>query len=1007
MRRRRVRVAAATTGFVLVALALTWGERRGLASWAVDRRLAQAGVPARYRLVAIGPREQVIEDVALGDPARPDLLARRLVLGWRYGLAGPRLATVRAEGVRLRGTWDGQRLSLGALDRLLPQGRAGGTALPDLVVTVRDGAMALRLPAGELGVRLAGAGNLRNGFHGTLRAQAAALTAGSCLADAVVADMALVTADGAPRLTGSVSLNQLACPGLGLRAGSGRVTADVRIGAGFGRIEAVLFPSGFAMAAGGATLGPVRGRITLVAEGGTTVAQGIVTAGPLVAPAGQAAAVAVAGEVRLAAAGPEADVGLRLVGLTAAPSIRRAITGGGESVAGTSLAPLGRRIAGRLEGLLAGGDLLLPVRWSAGRLRIAEGRWRGGRGAAATLDARLARADGGWAGTAELAGEGLPTLVVTAATSRDGWRARLAPIAYRAGDAALATAPLTIAAQGGVARFATAVTITGPLGDGRVEALRLPLAGTIEPGGALRVGEGCVPVGVTRLALAGATIDDARLSLCGYPLFARDAAGRTRVQAVATGVQLHGHSGSAPLALAVERLSLGNAGYALDGLAVHLGEGEDPTRLTVAHLAGAADAAGLGGRFDGAAGAIARVPLALSGASGAWRLGGGTLRLAGALQVADRGAPARFHPLASDDVALTLADGRIAAQGSLHLPGRSERIADVALTHDLAGGTGRATFAVPGLTFARRGFQPDMLTPLTLGVVANVAGTVRGAGEIGWSAAGTTSSGRFATDRLDLAAAFGPVTGIAGTLTFTDLLGLVSAPHQELRIAEVNPGIAVANGSAHYRLLPGTLVQVEEARWPFAGGTLTLQPTTLDFAGTAERRLTFAVDGLDAAAFLQQLDLPNISATGTFDGRLPMVFDAGGGRIEDGGLASRGSGTLAYVGELTTARLGTMGKLAFDALKAIRYNRLDVRLGGRLDGEMVSLVRFDGVRQATGEKGLVARAIHNLPFRFNIAVRAPFRGLVGSARSYADPSLLLRSGAGGIAVQPAESGTMR
>jgi len=76
-------------------------------------------------------------------------------------------------------------------------------------------------------------------------------------------------------------------------------------------------------------------------------------------------------------------------------------------------------------------------------------------------------------------------------------------------------------------------------------------------------------------------------------------------------------------------------------------------------------------------------------------------------------------------------------------------------------------------------------------------------------------------------------------------------------------------------------------------------------------------------------------------------------------------------------------------LKAIRYSSLDISLDGRLDGEMVSRVRFTGVREATPEQSLITRLIRNLPFRFNIQIRAPFRGLVGSARAYMDPRLLL------------------
>jgi len=154
-------------------------------------------------------------------------------------------------------------------------------------------------------------------------------------------------------------------------------------------------------------------------------------------------------------------------------------------------------------------------------------------------------------------------------------------------------------------------------------------------------------------------------------------------------------------------------------------------------------------------------------------------------------------------------------------------VAKIRLDHDLSQGIGQALIDVPGITFAPKGLQPERLTPVTLGVVANVSGTVSGKGRIDWGAQGVTSSGSFGTERLDLAAAFGPVTGLKGQINFTDLLGLVSAPHQEATVAEINPGVAVTNGVVHYQLTGQSRVRVEDAMWPFAGGTLRLDPSEL------------------------------------------------------------------------------------------------------------------------------------------------------------------------------------
>ena len=167
-------------------------------------------------------------------------------------------------------------------------------------------------------------------------------------------------------------------------------------------------------------------------------------------------------------------------------------------------------------------------------------------------------------------------------------------------------------------------------------------------------------------------------------------------------------------------------------------------------------------------------------------------------------------------------------------------------------------------------------------------GTLRGRGEINWSSGGKVSStGEFSTAGLNLAAPFGPVTGLSGTIRFTDLLNLETAPGQTASIASINPGILVENGTIRYQLLPDQLVKVERGEWPFMGGRLILQETVLNFARPTAKRLTFQVVGFNAEQFINSFGFEGIDITGTFDGVLPMIFDENGGRIVGGRLDSR------------------------------------------------------------------------------------------------------------------------
>ena len=294
-----------------------------------------------------------------------------------------------------------------------------------------------------------------------------------------------------------------------------------------------------------------------------------------------------------------------------------------------------------------------------------------------------------------------------------------------------------------------------------------------------------------------------------------------------------------------------------------------------------------------------------------------------------------------------------------------------------------------GVTFDKQ-LQPDTLSPLALGVIANAAGTVRGAGRIEWSPQELTSSGRFTTDALDFAAAFGPVKGLSGTIAFTDLLGLVTAPHQQVRIASINPGIAVDAGTLTYALEPDHVLAIEGGTWPFVGGTLTLEPARMTIGGSDTRRFTLGIEALDAARLIERMDLGNISATGTFDGRLPLVLDQDGGRIEGGTLKSRPpGGNVSYVGELTYKDLSTMANFAFDALKSLDYREMTIAMDGAIAGEIVTRLRFIGVRQGEGaRRNFITERISRLPIQFNVNLRAPFFQLIGSFKSLYDPDYI-------------------
>jgi translocation and assembly module TamB len=230
------------------------------------------------------------------------------------------------------------------------------------------------------------------------------------------------------------------------------------------------------------------------------------------------------------------------------------------------------------------------------------------------------------------------------------------------------------------------------------------------------------------------------------------------------------------------------------------------------------------------------------------------------------------------------------------------------------------------------------------------------------------------------------VNGFSTEIVFSDLLGMVTEPGQVARLATVNPGVPVLDGVVRYQLLPDQKVQIEGGRWPFYGGELILEPTVLDFDVEAKRQLTFRMVGMDAQKFLGGYDLENLQVSGIFDGTLPMVFDQEGGRIVGGWLVSRkGGGEVSYLGPLAYENMGTMANFAFEALRSIRFDEMQIGVDGNIGGEVVTEVRFRGLQQgSTAERNFITKQLAKLPIEFNVRIQAEFLSLIGSLRGIYD-----------------------
>ncbi|MES2138040.1 MAG: YdbH domain-containing protein [Pseudomonadota bacterium] len=998
-------VALVALILLVVAIAIVWIERRSIAIHYLKGEFQRRGVTASYHLDRVGLRTQEVHDLVIGDPRRPDLVARHAIIQMRLRWNGSfEVYRIFARGVRLRGRLINNRVSWGQLDKLLPPPSDKPFALPNFALDIADSTISLTTPFGPIGFALAGNGKLSGGFKGHAALVGPRLIPGRCAATNLRANVAVAVVARRPGIDGPVTLDRFTCPASRFDIVAPRFDAKASFNESFTAIDGSGRMAISTMTAGANGLAAFAGELTYRGE------LGDVRGGVKLAAQSSRLGTIYADRTRLSG---RYRLGMRtgtftMLGDFAAesaaldPSMLAGVTQPLAAAAKTPIGPvassIGNAVLRTARSFNSAGHIHVVNFPGGGAARITEAnvigpggaraRVLGGSGVTYYWPSGGLRIDG----DIEMAGGGLPNGRVSLRQPRAGAPmsgvADLAP--YSANGQRLALAPIRFGpGPGGSTAVSTVAQLDGPFPNGRVQALRLPITGQIGRGGSFAFGTSCAVVSFNYLKMSALQLGPTRLPVCpmGPAIIRKSPGGPVLASARINGPVLNGRIGSSPLHLQAANGQFVGQNFAFNSLALRLGRPASPIVFDAARLNGSFARPGAAGNFSGARATIGTVPVQLGDAAGKWRVKGSAIALNGAAMISDRKPDARFYPLRTDNLKLTIAGDFVRATGGLHHPASGALVTNVSIEHRLSTASGHAELDVPGLTFGRS-LQPEELTRLTEGVIALVNGTISGRGRINWTGSGkVTSSGDFSTNGLDLAAPFGPVKGMSGTIHFNDLLGLKTPPGQLMSVQSINPGILVENGVIRYQLLPNQLVKIERGEWPFMAGRLILRETVLNFGKPTAKRLTFEVVGLDAHTFVQTLGFKEIDASGTFDGVLPMIFDENGGRIVGGRLDSRpGGGSLAYNGVVNKADLGTMGNIAFNALRDLRFKSMIIRLDGDLAGEFTTRMAIEGVGLGqTSTQKIIRGLLSKIPLKLNVTISGPFRALIGMAKSVTDP----------------------
>jgi hypothetical protein len=986
-----------------LAFLAVWLQREQIADNVIGNYLRSRHVQATYHIDHIGGTRQVLSNIVIGDPKHPDLTVERaeVVVRYRFGLPG--IARLIVTRPRLYGTYRGGKISFGELDPILFTGKKQAFEFPDYALELEDGRALIESDYGPVGVKAEGKGYLRGGFKGVLAATAPELAFAECrLAGTTLYGTVRIDAER-PTFAGPLRLGSLDCGEGAVRLGQTSLTTELRLDRDLAGGDGKLAGDTRAAHYGDAVADALRLSGKASFHGGELTASYELAGDGLKHPQARLSAVSAKGTLRagkgfdrLRLESDFAGEGFR-PGTAFEQALQRAAESTRDTLAGAVLNKLRGALARAANGSSFSGQASLRKSGGAFSLTVPQASLTGGGGERVLTLSRFQYGGGGGlprlSGNFATGGRDLPRIEGRIAQrGAQGFSARLTMATYAADGGSIAVPDLAVVAKGEGIGFAGRAIVSGDLPGGHAGGLLLPISGNWSSDAGLALWRQCTELTFDSLRFANLTLQRHGLTVCpakGAPIV-RYGAGGLRIAAGVPSLDLAGRLGETPIAI-----RSGPIGFAYPGslsarrLLVTLGPRDTATTFAVNDLT-AKIGETVAGRFGGTDVKLFSVPMDILDAQGSWDYTDGKLSIAdGAFRLADRQAKPRFEPLVAHGATLALEDNLITAEAVLREPTTDAAVTRVDIRHDLANGRGHADLAVEGLTFGPN-LQPEKLTPLALGVVANVAGTVTGAGHIAWDEAGVTSTGRFSSDSLDFAAAFGPVKGASGTLVFSDLIGLTTAPDQVLKVASINPGIEVTNGEVSIEIRNGQVLTLNRGTWPFMGGTLTMRPVTLNLGTSEERAYVLEIEGLEAAQFVQRMELENLSATGVFDGELPLIFDVdGNGRIEGGHLESRGGGNVSYVGALTYKDLSPMANMAFDALRSLDYKQMTINMDGPLTGEIVTKVRFDGVSQGAGTKqNFITRRIAKLPFRFVVTVTAPFYKLIATIKSMYDPTMI-------------------
>ena len=310
--------------------------------------------------------------------------------------------------------------------------------------------------------------------------------------------------------------------------------------------------------------------------------------------------------------------------------------------------------------------------------------------------------------------------------------------------------------------------------------------------------------------------------------------------------------------------------------------------------------------------------------------------------LAHRGAPAYVVPLTAS------IDAREVKSGWAFTGSAKDAFDRISLTmegrHNVARGTGSATLKLAPIEFIPNVRQPVDYFPWLAGVAEDVSGSVALAGDISWDSEVVTSTLELAVRNLSATTAAASFDRINGVIAVDGLSPFTTPPGQQVAVAGIEAGLPLTDGLLTFRIAPGPKLEIAGGELHLAGGTVDVEPLTLDTA-PGRRDAVLRVEGVDLGEMLALAGVDGLTGEGRMSGRIPVAVENNDVIITGGVLDSEAPGSLSYAPLSPPAALQGQGEtvsLALAALTNFQYETLRLTVDRLAGGEMTVAMHVRG-----------------------------------------------------------------